>query len=391
MEKEFKCVLKVNYEVGDVVEHIVSIPSDCEFKNVKFRYHVITCKAKETGEESTRLMTIAIKLTENVDYKNETPATWVWDTGIWGRCDSGEIGSDHEPHPSFKNAWIRFAVSQYWTVQEAIIEVEGKISWSGIEESPEEGEGGEEEPSEPEKPTEPFDIGKWLEWALRKILRDEEPPTCKPHNTILLITLMTTIYLNTIINFDEWATMLGLIPMPTILIGEFWRIFTYMWLHAPITQAFNGYIIPHAHIAFNMLFLYVFGDNVECRIGYGKYIAYYIVFGIVAGLGEVMWLHMVGQGTQYVVIVGASGAVSGLLGMYLVFFPNNNLVFMEKKVKAYYFIGMWFISQIALLFERSSGIAVMSHIVGFVLGILIGLLEKKMMEEKEKWEKFGNV
>ena len=189
------------------------------------------------------------------------------------------------------------------------------------------------------------------------------------------------IYLNTLADIDWWIAVLGLTPLPTILFAEPWRIFTYMWLHYPIVETVNNLIIPHAHIAMNVLFLWVFGDNVECRLGPGRFLGYYIVLGIVSGLGQVAWLHIIGQGWSPIIIIGASGAISGILGMYLSFFPQNNVVFMGKQMKAYWFIILWFLSQIAILFSLEISVGAAAHIVGFLLGVILGEVEKHVEEE----------
>ena len=229
---------------------------------------------------------------------------------------------------------------------------------------------------EPEKPEERFDVGKWLEYALRKILRDEEAPSCNPSNTRLLVLILATIYTMTLASFDKWAVILGLTPIPSIFLNQPWRIFTYTWLHAPITETINGIVVPHAHIAFNILYLWVFGDNVECRLGHGKYLAYYLILGIITGLGEVLWLHIIGEGLKPIVIVGASGAISGIMGLYFSFFPKNHVIFFGKRMTAWTFLALWFLGQIALLFSVSGTIAVAAHITGFLAGVVLGEAEK---------------
>ena len=188
--------------------------------------------------------------------------------------------------------------------------------------------------SPPEPPVEPFNLWKWLQYGLRKILRDEELPSCPADITKLLVVAMALIYLQTITNIDYWVKVLGLVPIPAILVGEPWRLFTHMWLHYPMVEAVNGLVIPHAHIAFNVLFLWVFGDNVECRLGHGKYLAYYLILGVLAGLGQVLWLHVIGLGLTPIYIIGASGAISGVMGMYLVFYPRNHVMAKECKVRS---------------------------------------------------------
>ena len=154
-----------------------------------------------------------------------------------------------------------------------------------------------------------------------------------------------------------------------------------MWLHAPITETINGIVVPHAHIAMNILFLWVFGDNVECRLGHGKYLAYYLILGILAGLGEVAWLHIMGLGFQPIIIVGASGAISGIMGLYLSLYPKNHVIVFGKQLKAWNFLILWFLGQIALLFQIGITIAVAAHITGFLAGVILGEAEKYAEQE----------
>jgi len=195
------------------------------------------------------------------------------------------------------------------------------------------------------------------------------------------VLILATIYTMTLASFDKWASVLGLTPIPAIFLNQPWRIFTYMWLHAPITETVNGIIVPHAHIAFNILFLWVFGDNVECRIGHGKYLAYYIICGIASGLGEILWLYSIGLGLQPIIIIGASGAISGIMGMYLILFPRNHVIFFGKRLKAWNFLILWFLGQIALLFQTGITIAVAAHITGFLVGAILAEAEKYVERE----------
>jgi membrane associated rhomboid family serine protease len=141
-----------------------------------------------------------------------------------------------------------------------------------------------------------------------------------------------------------------------------------------------------AHIAGNMLFLYIFGDNVERAFGPLVYTAFYLVTGVVASLAHVMF-----NAGSIIPSLGASGAISGVLAGYLVLFPSNKvrvLVFMRfvpfvMTVPALVMIGLWALFQfvagfgeLGLATEQTSGVAYMAHIGGFVAGILLALLLK---------------
>ncbi|MCD6256126.1 MAG: rhomboid family intramembrane serine protease [Deltaproteobacteria bacterium] len=290
-------------------------------------------------------------------------------------------------HPSFKKVRLYVADGAApWELPEwsALLEIHCWVDVVRVEEPiPTPPSPPPEEPPtpEPEPPVQPFNLWKWLQYGLRKILRDEELPSCPADITKLLVVAMALIYLQTIADIDYWVKVLGLLPIPAILVGEPWRVFTYMWLHYPMVETVNGLVVPHAHIAFNVLFLWVFGDNVECRLGHGKYLAYYLILGVLAGLGQVLWLHMIGLGLAPIYIIGASGAISGVMGMYLVFYPRNHVIFLGKRMPALSFLALWFLGQVGMLFSMNQTVAVAAHITGFVIGVVLATAEKRMEEE----------
>ncbi len=146
-------------------------------------------------------------------------------------------------------------------------------------------------------------------------------------------------------------------------------LFSSMFMH-------GGY----AHIAGNMLFLFVFGDNVEKAFGSLLYTAFYLVCGVIASLA-----HVLSQTDSVIPSLGASGAISGVLAAYLVLFPKNRvkvLVGMRfvTEVPAIVMIGMWAVFQFVAGFAsitasaQTSGVAYMAHIGGFVAGLVLAFL-----------------
>jgi membrane associated rhomboid family serine protease len=133
-----------------------------------------------------------------------------------------------------------------------------------------------------------------------------------------------------------------------------------------------------AHLLGNMLFLWVFGDNVEDAFGHLRYLLFYLTCGVLAGLGQVMLAP-----TSSVPGVGASGAISGVLAAYLVMFGNNPvrvlIGFIPAVVPAYLMIGVWialqFLGGMAAVGDtaQSSGIAYGAHIGGFLSGLVLTL------------------
>jgi len=151
-------------------------------------------------------------------------------------------------------------------------------------------------------------------------------------------------------------------------------LFTSMFLH-------GGWF----HLLSNMWMLYIFGDNVEDRMGSGRYLVFYLASGLVAGLVQA-WM----QPTSWVPTVGASGAIAGVLGAYVLFYPRGRVFTMVPliifitfiEVPAWIFLGVWFISQLysgwmALLpgaAQTLGGVAWWAHIGGFVFGLLFARL-----------------
>lgn len=134
-----------------------------------------------------------------------------------------------------------------------------------------------------------------------------------------------------------------------------------------------------AHIAGNMLFLYIFGDNVEDYLGPGRYLIFYLVCGVLASLAHVGTTVALGQDME-IPSLGASGAISGVLGAYLLLFPNRRVqVIMLQvltEVPALVAVGLWFVFQLVnglglLGGAPSDGVAYAAHIGGFVAGLVL--------------------
>jgi len=161
-------------------------------------------------------------------------------------------------------------------------------------------------------------------------------------------------------------------PSPVYL-----TIFSAMFMH-------GGW----GHLGGNMLYLWIFGDNVEHRFGSLKFLVFYLVSGIVATFAQVAT-----NPQGLIPNVGASGAISGVLGAYLVLFPRNkvNAIFFFRlvSVPAVLVLGMWglmqFVSGAGTLSasgEETGGVAYAAHIGGFVAGLAMGFVARVMMKEE---------
>ena len=135
-----------------------------------------------------------------------------------------------------------------------------------------------------------------------------------------------------------------------------------------------------AHIGGNMLFLFVFGDNVERALGHVKYLLFYLVCGVVAAYAQIL------SGPESVIpSLGASGAISGALAAYLVYFPQNRVRVLVglrfvTQVPALMMIGLWILLQLVsgigsiAVSEQTGGVAYWAHIGGFIAGVVLAFL-----------------
>ena len=140
------------------------------------------------------------------------------------------------------------------------------------------------------------------------------------------------------------------------------------------------------HLAGNMLFLWVFGDNVEHRIGHGLFLAFYVLAGVIATVAQVLV-----SVDSYIPTLGASGAIAGVLGAYLVLFPTNRvLIFLFRgvvPVPAIVAIGMWAALQVLAGFGapgEGGGVAYTAHIAGFLAGAAAGLAFRAIFNEPRR-------
>jgi membrane associated rhomboid family serine protease len=134
-----------------------------------------------------------------------------------------------------------------------------------------------------------------------------------------------------------------------------------------------------AHIFGNMLFLYIFGDNVEDYLGHVRFLLFYLVCGLLASLAHVASTYMFGQDPR-IPSLGASGAISGILGGYLLLFPQRRVrVIMGRvltEVPALVAVGLWFVFQLInsmglLSGGEADGVAYAAHIGGFIAGLVL--------------------
>lgn len=158
----------------------------------------------------------------------------------------------------------------------------------------------------------------------------------------------------------------GLQPTP---LPVFLTLITSMFMHGGI-----------AHIAGNMLFLGIFGDNIENSLGHLRYLVFYLLTGVLAGLSHVFSTLILGQ-NLLIPSLGASGAISAVLGGYLLLHPTRGVhvwlfLLIVVTIPAFIVVGLWFIFQVlnglgTLGGEEAGGVAYAAHIGGFIFGMLL--------------------
>jgi hypothetical protein len=208
-------------------------------------------------------------------------------------------------------------------------------------------------------------------------IRDQIPTRRVPIVNYLLIAANILVFIFQVLAGPSQEALVyqyALIPANFIAGPSLWDltdIFTSMFMHAGL-----------AHIGGNMLYLWIFGDNVEDSMGAGKYLSFYLVGGVVASL-----THLITNSGSQIPTVGASGAIAAVLGAYLMLYPQSRVLtiiplgfFMRMTlVPASIVLGLWFILQLfsgvlSLGGPDVGGVAFWAHIGGFVAGVVMGKL-----------------
>ena len=219
-------------------------------------------------------------------------------------------------------------------------------------------------------------------------LRDDVPARTWPVVNVALIVLNSLIFLYEVSlgpALQSFLMTYGMVPAKVLYLSrhEPWNLwdrfapfFTSMFLH-------GGWF----HLIGNMWFLWIFGDNVEDRLGHGRYLLFYILCGLAAG-----FVHYSTNSTSGVPTVGASGAIAGVMGAYYMLYPRARVLtliplfffFEILEVPAYFFLGFWFLIQLlqgtfslAFVDTLAGGVAWWAHVGGFAAGVLLVHVFKK--------------
>ena len=215
-------------------------------------------------------------------------------------------------------------------------------------------------------------------------LKDDIPSNTFPIVNVTIIVINVAVFLYQFFlgpEVEPFIERFGVIPADYFQSassgGGVLRLFTSMFLH-------GGFM----HVGGNMLYLWIFGDNVEDRMGHGRYIVFYLLCGLAAGV-----THILTNQESNVPTIGASGAVAGVLGAYTLLYPRARVLvlipifyFMEFiRLPALAVLGIWFVMQLfqgTLALSANStatgGVAWWAHVGGFLFGIsTIYLFAKK--------------
>jgi membrane associated rhomboid family serine protease len=217
-------------------------------------------------------------------------------------------------------------------------------------------------------------------------LRDVIPSRTTPFVTIGLIVVNVLVFLYELslgeAYLERFLFSWGLVPA------------TFSWVAVLSSMFLHGGVM---HVGSNMLFLWIFGDNVEDRMGHGRFVVFYLLCGLAAALAQTAM-----DPDSTVPMVGASGAVAGVMGAYFVLYPHSRIVTLVPifffihimEVPAILFLGVWFLLQFvsgvgsiaaATGGEPAGGIAFWAHVAGFVAGLGGVLVFRRPERQRVEW------
>ena len=222
---------------------------------------------------------------------------------------------------------------------------------------------------------------------------DLNRPVKKPHVTRILIIVNVAIFLAMLVYafweveelrfLEDFYARFSMVAKDIVRGQRIYTLLTSMFLHGGL-----------GHLCGNMLFLYVFGDNIEDALGHGKYFLFYVFCGIMAGITHILSLTSPDQ--FMLPVIGASGAISGILGAYFVLYPRAKILtlifygwIVLIPIPAILFLGIWFLMQwtfgvVELVSVQPSGIAYWAHIGGFLTGVIVALVFRRQILESQR-------
>jgi len=215
-------------------------------------------------------------------------------------------------------------------------------------------------------------------------LKDVIPSRTRPVVTTMIVAINVLVFLLQLTlppgDVERFIYTFGLVPAHFSVPS----LFTSMFVHGGL-----------GHVGGNLLYLWIFGDNVEDRLGHGRFIVFYLATGVVAALSQTAM-----DPESTVPMVGASGAVAGVMGGYFVLYPQSRVLtlfpfpVMLFEVPAIFFLGLWFVMQfLSGLGSLASaagqglpgGVAFWAHVMGFIAGVLLVRLMQRPERQRVEW------
>ena len=201
-------------------------------------------------------------------------------------------------------------------------------------------------------------------------IRDHNPSNRTPYVTIGLVIINVVMFLLTMpwaLNMGWLWDRLALYPVAVVNGDYLWGLITHMFLHAGLL-----------HIAGNLLFLWIFGDNLEDQMGHLPFLLFYLACGLAAAGAQIA-----ANPNEGIPMVGASGAIAGVMGGYLLLFPKARvdvlaiiIIFIKVfTIPAWVMLGVWFVLQLfgGFALMGGDGVAYWAHAGGFVAGAIFAL------------------
>ena len=216
-------------------------------------------------------------------------------------------------------------------------------------------------------------------------LKDDNPTHITPFVTIglILACLLAFIWQLGLGGPGNERAIRALGVTPAVLLGHAELQSSLVWVPAPVTIFTSMFLHGGLfHFIGNMLYLWIFGDNVEDSMGHGRFIVFYLLCGVAAAFAQAL-----PDADSIIPMIGASGAVSGVLGAYIVRHPNTPvlvalplfIVLYTVRLPALVVLGVWFAGQLlsSLAAPETAGVAFRAHVGGFVAGaVLIFLFQR---------------
>jgi len=206
--------------------------------------------------------------------------------------------------------------------------------------------------------------------------KDDNPTSSRPIISWALISICSLIFFYqlslSIFDFNNFVRYFGITPFKLInnTNDQWFTVLSSMFVHGNLT-----------HLAGNMVYLWIFGDNIEDSFGKIRFILFYLLCGVAAVFSQILY-----DPNSLTPMIGASGAIAGVLGAYLILYPRAKIwvfmwiVFIVRliTVPAFIVLGIWmFLQLINVIDQGTSGVAYSAHIGGFIAGMILAPLLKK--------------